>query len=189
MILNPGYYSENDLKDVGFKMLGNNVSISKNSTFIGVENISIGNNVRIDGNVTFAVAAGHINLGNYIHIGGSSHINGSGGVDILNFCTISQGVRIYSASDDYSGESYTNPTIPIHLKKLNIARVLLNEHVIIGTGSVVLPGVQLGQGAAVGALSLVNSDLLPWSIYAGSPVKKLKDRSNNLLKLNWEGVE
>ena len=77
MILNPGYYSENDLKDVGFKMLGKNVSISKNSTFIGVENISIGNNVRIDGNVTFAVAAGHINLGNYIHIGGSSHINGS----------------------------------------------------------------------------------------------------------------
>jgi galactoside O-acetyltransferase len=189
MILNPGYYSENDLKDVGFKMLGTNVSISKNSTFIGVENISIGNNVRIDGNVTFAVTSGHINLGNYIHIGGSSHINGSGGVDILNFCTISQGVRIYSASDDYSGESYTNPTIPRYLKKLNIARVVLNEHVIIGSGSVVLPGVELGQGAAVGALSLVNSNLLPWSVYAGSPIKKLNDRSKNLLKLNWERVD
>jgi acetyltransferase-like isoleucine patch superfamily enzyme len=189
MILNPGYYSESDLKNVGFRMLGNNVAISKNSTFIGVENISIGNNVRIDGNVTFAVASGHIKVGNYIHIGGSSHINGSGGVDILNFCTISQGVRIYSASDDYSGESYTNPTIPLHLRNLNIARVVLNEHVIIGSGSVVLPGVELGQGAAVGALSLVNSDLLPWSVYAGSPIKKLNDRSKNLLKLNWECVD
>lgn len=189
MILNPGYYSENDLRNTGFKMLGNNVSISKNSTFIGVENISIGNNVRIDGNVTFVVVTGHINLGNYIHVGGSSHINGLGGVDILNFCTISQGVRIYSASDDYSGESYTNPTIPSHLKKLNIAKIILNEYVIIGSGSVVLPGVELGQGAAVGALSLVNSDLLPWSVYAGSPIKKLSDRSKNLLKLKWEGVD
>lgn len=188
MILNPGYYTENDLKDVGFKMLGTNVSISKNSTFIGVENISIGNNVRIDGNVTFAVASGHIKLGNYIHIGGSSHINGTGGVEILNFCTISQGVRIYSASDDYSGESYTNPTVPMYLKKLNIAKVILNEHVIIGSGSVLLPGVELGQGAAVGALSLVNANLLPWSIYAGSPIKKLNSRSKNLLKLDWVGA-
>lgn len=186
MILNPGYYSEHDLKDVGFKSLGNNVAISKNSTFIGVENISIGNNVRVDGNVTFAVVSGFINIGNYIHIGGSSHINGTGGVEIQNFSTISQGVRIYSASDDYSGESYTNPTIPMYLKRLNIGRVVLNEHVILGSGSVVLPGVDLGQGAAVGALSLVNSDLLSWSIYAGSPAKKLKDRSRNLLNLDWE---
>ena len=76
----------------------------------------------------------------------------------------------------------------MYLKKLNIAKVILNEHVIIGSGSVLLPGVELGQGAAVGALSLVNVNLLPWSIYAGSPIKKLNSRSKNLLKLDWVGA-
>jgi hypothetical protein len=58
MKFDPGYYTEKQLKRFGFNEIGTGVLISKNCTFIKVENISIGNNVRIDGNVTFAVPNG-----------------------------------------------------------------------------------------------------------------------------------
>lgn len=43
-----GYYTEADLKDAGFKSLGNNIRIARDCTIMGLSNISIGNNVIID---------------------------------------------------------------------------------------------------------------------------------------------
>jgi acetyltransferase-like isoleucine patch superfamily enzyme len=183
MKFNPGYYTEKQLKRMGFAEIGTSLLISKNCTFIKVENISIGNNVRIDGNVTFAVTNGFIKIGSYVHIGNTCHINGTGGVEILDYSTISQGVRIYSASDDFSGESHTNPTLPLSTRNLEIGKVLLQKYALIGSGCVIMPSVTVGEGAAVGALSLVKSDLEPWTIYGGVPAKKIKKRSKNLLKL------
>ena len=183
MKLNPGYYTEKELNSIGFNKMGTGVMISKNCTFIRVENVSIGNNVRIDGNVTFAVNSGFTRIGSHVHIGNSCHINGTGGVEILDYATISQGVRIYSASDDFSGKSHTNPTMPLSTRNLNIGKVILKEFSLIGSGSVIMPSVIVGQGAAVGALSMVKSNLEPWTIYGGVPAKKIKKRSKNLLKL------
>jgi len=68
-LFDPGYYTENDLKGAGFKSIGRNVLIAKNCQIIGLENISIGNNVRIDGYSTLIAAGkGYINLGSFIHI-------------------------------------------------------------------------------------------------------------------------
>lgn len=53
----------------------------------------------------------------------------------------------------------------------------------IGSGSVFLPQVIIGEGSSVGALSLVNKSLDDWGVYFGSPAKKLKRRSKDLLKL------
>lgn len=181
-LLNPGYHDESELASLGFAALGKNVRIGKNSTFSGVERISIGSNVRIDGNVTFACNTGRIRIGSFVHIGGNSHLSGSGEISIGDFCTISQGVRIYSASDDYSGMSLTNATTPDQYRNETRSPVVLRDHVILGSGSVVLPGVMLNEGAAVGALSLVKSDLDEWSIYAGAPAKKIKERSRKLLE-------
>jgi galactoside O-acetyltransferase len=181
--LDPGYFTEKDLYDLDFKKIGSNVSISKNSTFIGTENISIGNNVRIDGNVTFAAKSGLISIGDYIHIGSCSHINGIGEVHIHDYCTISQGVRIYSAIDDFSGETHTGPMVSSNLRKIVSGKVILNKYVVIGSGSVILPSTEIGVGTAVGALSLVKKNLKDWSIYAGIPVRKVGSRSKNLLSL------
>lgn len=187
-LLDPGYFTESDLQGMGFLRIGKNVRVGKNSTFIGLENISLGSNVRIDGNVTFACSDGDISIGSYVHIGGNSHISGSGGVEISDFCTISQGVRIYSASDDYSGQSLTNSTVPQEFRNEHRSRVLLRKHVILGSGTVILPGCNLGEGAAVGALSLVKSNLDDWSIYGGSPARFIKNRSRGLLGHNPEAL-
>jgi len=65
-------------------------------------------------------------------------------------------------------------------------KVELKRHVIIGSGSVILPQVMIDEGSSVGALSLVNKSLDDWGVYFGSPAKKLKNRSKNLLKLEEE---
>jgi len=184
MKLNPGYYTEKQLKKIGFNSIGSNVLISKNCTFVKVANITIGNNVRIDGNVTLAVSTGSIKIGNFVHIGNSCHINGTGGVEIADYATLSQGVRIYSASDDFSGESHTNPTLPSSVRNLLIGKVVLEKFTVIGSGCVVMPSVIIGEGTAVGALSLVKNSLESWTIYGGIPAKRIKSRSKNLLKLS-----
>jgi acetyltransferase-like isoleucine patch superfamily enzyme len=183
-MLDPGYYTEFDLANAGFGSLGTNVRIGRNSTLVGLKNIFLGSNIRIDGNVTFAVASGKVTIGSFVHIGGTSHLSGSGEISIGNFCTLSQGVRIYSASDDYSGETMTNPTTPKETRAEQRAPVVLKDHVILGSGTVVLPGAVLGTGSAVGALSLVKSDLDEWTIYAGAPVRKISARGRGLLDLN-----
>jgi len=184
MKLNPGYYTEKQLKKIGFNTIGSNVLISKNCTFIEVKNIAIGNNVRIDGNVTFAVSEGYIKIGSFVHIGNTCHINGTGGVEIEDYATISQGVRIYSASDDFSGESHTNPTLPSSVRNLHIGKVVLEKFSLIGSGCVIMPSVIISEGAAVGALSLVKHSLDSWTLYGGVPAKRIKSRSKNLLKLS-----
>ncbi|TGS08556.1 acyltransferase, partial [Mesorhizobium sp. M4B.F.Ca.ET.190.01.1.1] len=88
-----------------------------------------------------------------------------------------------STSDDYSGAALTNPTVPREYLNMKIAPVRLGRHVIVGSGSVILPGCVLGEGVSVGAMSLVTKNLEPWGVYFGSPAKRLKARSREILQL------
>lgn len=186
ILLNPGYFNEDDLADLGFKSIGKSVLVARDAIFVGAQSISIGNHVRIDSNVTLVSNAGYLSIGNYCHIGGGSHLNCTGGVRIGNFVAISQGVKIYSASDDYSGEFMTNPTVPQSLRRDQVGKIQIDDHVIIGSGSVILPGVHLAAGAAIGALSLVKHNADEFKIYAGSPARIVGNRSRNVEVLSQE---
>ncbi len=60
-------------------------------------------------------------------------------------------------------------------------KVLINRYSQIGAGSIILPDVIIGEGTAVGAMSLINKSLECWCIYAGVPAKKIKNRNKGLL--------
>jgi maltose O-acetyltransferase len=47
---------------------------------------------------------------------------------------------------------------------------------LIGAGSVIMPGCHIGKGAVIGANSVVNGDVAPYSIVAGAPAKLIGDR-------------
>ena len=177
-----GYYRSNELKKFGFKKVGINVKIAKNCTIIGLKNISLGNNVRIDSNVVIAANSGYLKLENYIHIGAGCYLGCGGGIAFSNFSGLSQGVHIYSSSGDFSGRSLNHPTVPKKYQVVNSAPVFLKEHVIIGTGSVILPGVTIGKGSSVGALSFVPRSLDEWSVYFGVPARKISRRSYLILE-------
>ena len=178
-----GYYQSSELKTFGFKKVGKNVKVAKNCTIVGLNNISLGSHIRIDSNVIIAATKGYLKLGNYIHIGAGCYLSCESGITLSNFSGLSQGIHIYSASGDFSGKSLNHPTVPKKYQLVKSAPVFLKEHVIIGTGSVILPGVTIGKGSSVGALSLVHISLDEWGVYFGVPVKKVNIRSKKVLAL------
>ena len=121
-------------------------------------------------------------FGSHVHIAAFCHLLASEGIELKDFSGISQGVKIYSKTDDYSGNSLTNQTIPNAYKSIKKGKVIINEHSIIGAGCVILPNVTIGEGTSVGALSLIGSNLDSWTIYVGNPLKKLTKRSKHLLE-------
>ncbi len=181
----PGYYDEHALRGFGFRRVGRQVRVARNAVIIGLEHISLGDHVRIDGPSTLLAGpeGGGLTLGSHIHIGAGCYIAAGAGVHIADFGGLSQGVRIYSRSDDYSGEHLTNPTVPAHYLGVNAAAVRLERHVIVGSGSVILPGCTLAEGCAVGALSLVTKSLAAWTLFAGAPARRVQARSQRLLAL------
>lgn len=177
------YHTEKDLRKGGFNEVGENVKIDKSCTIIGPDKISIGNNVRIDGYCCIIATKEEVIFGSYIHIGSFCHLCGTAGIIMKDFSGLSQGVRIYSSSDDYSGKSLTNPTVPDKYTSIIREPVILGKHVIIGANTVILPGVIVGEGSAIGAMSLVTQDVDKHSIYAGCPAKFIKSRSKRIFEL------
>lgn len=178
-----GYFTAPELRKLGFRRVGENVMIARNCTILGLENVSLGCDVRIDDFVVIAAGSGEVVFGDRIHVGAGCYLGASGGITLGDFANLSQGVRVYSKSDDYSGDHLTNPMVPEKYLGLAVAPVHIGRHAIVGSGSVVLPGCKLGDGAAVGALSLVRRDLDEWTVYAGIPARKLRLRSKTALTL------
>lgn len=171
------------VKRMGFASLGRDVLISDRASFHNCGNISLGDNVRIDDFCVLSAGSGGITIESYIHIAVYSSLIGAGKITISDFCNISSRVSIYSSSDDFSGATMTNPMVPSKYKAVKDADVFLGKHVIIGAGAVILPGVRLNEGVAVGALSLVQSDCVPFGVYVGVPAKLVKQRKRDLLEL------
>lgn len=181
------FYTGLELKDLGLRSYGDKVKISRKASLYNAEKICIGSNVRID---DFCILSGHIELGDNIHIAAYSALyGGKDGIFISDFANISSRVSIYSVNDDYSGKSMTNPTIPDIYKDIDSRPVFIEKNVIIGSTCIVLPGVRLAEGSAVGCFSLVKNDLQPWSINAGIPAKKIKERHKELLEKENEYIK
>lgn len=183
-IFRPTHYTESDLANEGFKHLGKNVRIARNCTIVGPENISIADNVRIDGYCTIvATGTGYLDLGSYIHVGGYCALLAAEGIVIEDFSCLSWGCKLFSRSDDYSGRHMTNPMVQPKYTNVSRGRIKLCRHALVGAQTVLLPKVTLGEGVAVGALSLVSKDLAAWGIYSGVPAKWIKERKRELLQL------
>jgi acetyltransferase-like isoleucine patch superfamily enzyme len=182
---NASYLSDEEVHRMPFKALGAGVLIDRNVSLVNIENVSIGSNTRIDAYSTL-IATGHISIGSNVHISTFTYFSGMAGIELRDFSGISSGVRLYSVSDDFSGQTSTNPMIPDRFKKLRFGRLIIGKHAVIGAGTVVLPGVEIGEGCTVGSLSLVKQSTEPWGIYAGIPGRRIRERSRELLARETE---
>jgi len=177
------WHAPDVLAQMGFATIGHNVLISDKASLYNCSNIALGNNIRIDDFCVLSAGQGGIFLNNYIHIAIYTSLMGAGKITLFDFCSLSSKVSIYSSNDDYSGTMMTNPTVPSRFTNVTHADVTLEKHVIIGAGSVILPGVTLREGAAIGALSLINKDCEPFGVYAGTPAKRIGNRKKDLLEV------
>lgn len=116
-----------------------------------------------------------------------------------SFCSIAAGVAIGGGAHDIDAVS----TSPVFNKGKNIfgvnfgniqfspyKKTTIGNDVWIGNRALVLQGVTIGDGAVIGAGSVVTKDIPPYEVWAGNPAKKIKDRFDDqtkekLLNIQW----
>jgi galactoside O-acetyltransferase len=175
------FYSTEELQTLGLASYGKDVRISRKASIYNPGRISIGNHVRIDDFCVLSAGEGGIEIGDYVHIAVYCSLIGAGKIKLNDFCGLSSRVSIYSSNDDYSGAHLTNPTVPSQFTGCEHSDVNIGKHVIIGSGSVVLPGVSLEEGVAIGALSLVSKSCSAFGVYLGN--RRIGERKRDLLEL------
>jgi serine acetyltransferase len=179
---NGEFLTRPDLEALGVTCAGDNVRIHASVVIINPEALRVGNHVRIDPFCLLS-AGGKIVLGEHIHIAAHCSLIGAAGIDLEDFTGISHGARLFSAVDDMSGTHLTGPTVPDELRNVQSGPIKLQRHAVVGTNAVIFPGVTIGEGAIVGALSFVREDVPAWAIWAGVPAKHVGTRSKALLNL------
>ena len=181
------FYEKKELHRFNFKKLGNNVLISKSATLYKTEQISISNNSRID---DFCALSGEITIGMNVHITVHCSITASlSPIIIEDFVGIAANCHIFSSMDDFLGIGLTNPTVPMEFRNVSHGPVKISKHSIVGVGSVIFPNVIVGEGCAIGAMTLVNKSIDPWGVYVGIPAIRIKDRSKKLLEQEKQFIE
>jgi acetyltransferase-like isoleucine patch superfamily enzyme len=66
--------------------------------------------------------------------------------------------------------------VPVLFSPIELGKVVLQDGCDIGTGSIILPGVSVGEGAIVGAGAVVTKDIPAFEIWAGVPAAFLRKR-------------
>jgi acetyltransferase-like isoleucine patch superfamily enzyme len=165
----------NQAYQLPFRSIGLDVTIWPLAKVIDPERISIGDSVIID-DFVFLAGGEKTDIGSFVHIGAFTCITGNGAFTMEDFSGLSGGVSVYTGNEDYLGESLTNPAVPAPYRTPIRSFVHIKKHAIVGAKTVILPGVTIGEGAAIGANSLITKDCAPWTVYAGSPARPIRAR-------------
>jgi acetyltransferase-like isoleucine patch superfamily enzyme len=177
------HYGRDELQAI-LGEVGENVQVHRSVLFFNGKRIRAASNIRIDCFSLVSAGDEGIEIGHNVHIAAGVHIYGGGGKILLHpFVGLSSRVTVYSASDDYREGYLTGPTVPDELKKVKCAGVTFGRHTIVGAGSVIMPGVVTGTGAAVAALAFVNQSVPEFTIVAGNPAREIGTRGKLLLEL------
>jgi putative colanic acid biosynthesis acetyltransferase WcaF len=107
-----------------------------------------------------------LKLGDYSALGPRVWVYNFSEVDIGHHCLISQDTVLCTASHDYE-----TPNLDFFSKPIRIA-----SESWVAAETFVMPGVTIGQGAVIGARSLVTKDMPEWMVCAGHPCKPIKPR-------------
>jgi len=176
-------YLPRELEKFRFAEIGENVLIKRTVQFYNPKRIALKSNIIID-DYSVISADEMVRIGNNVHIHSHVCLYGRHGIELQDFSGVSARSVLYTESDDFSGRSLTGPTVPDEFKPhYQTGKVKVGRHVVIGTNSTILPGVEIGEGAVVGAHSLVKENCAPWTVYVGVPAKKRGERSKKLLEL------
>jgi len=191
-------------KDKKENILNNFVNVDKSSILLGGLNIDfrtekenrdyvkIGEKCLIRSDFIFETSSGYISIGNNVHIGGATFICRSK-IEIHDDVTIAWGVTIYDHNshsiywDERKNDNQNCYSDYIRYNGNNIINkdwsgvisrpVVIQSKVWIGFNVTILKGVTVGEGAVIGACSVVTKDVAAWTVVGGNPatfIKRLK---------------
>jgi acetyltransferase-like isoleucine patch superfamily enzyme len=160
------------------KRCGSNVIIGNAVRIRYPELVEIGEDCIID---DFTYISTALEMEPRVHISAGCKLIGGPRSRVVfgEYSTLAPGVVLSAGSDDYT-DGIATPFVPLEFKgDAQIGEIRLGRHCIVGANSVVLPNVAFGDGAAVGALSLVKHDLPEWTLWAGVPARQIKVRDRD----------
>lgn len=145
--------------------------------------ISVGKGTIIRGELFIFGHGGQIKIGDSCYVGEDARIWSSSEITIGNRVLISHGANIHDnnshpisakfRSQHFSAISKTgHPSSGVEISALP---VMIEDDAWIGFNSIVLKGVTIGEGAIVGAGSVVTKDVAPWTIVAGNPARVIRE--------------
>ena len=158
----------------------------------GEKYLSVGAHSVLDGNYIFETETGHISIGNRVHIGSSTFISRTAIIieddvtiawDSLFYDHNSHSIfwkeRMYDTEQEYQDiQSGLDPIANKNWEVVKSAPIHICSKVWIGVGCKILKGVTIGEGAIVGAGSVVTKDVTPWTVVGGNPARVIKKLKN-----------
>lgn len=146
---------------------GQRVRIGRAVELVGRRNIRFGTDVTLYGNTYLNAVGehGHITIGNRTHLDRNCVLYGQGGLDIGANCAIAAGVIIYTQTNQYRLE----PGKPVSEQPVSYKPVRVADHVWIGAGAILLPGVNIGAHAVIAAGAVVTRDVADGHVVGGVP--------------------
>lgn len=128
----------------------------------------VGRRARLDRNLF--VLPGIVSLGDDVYIGRYSYL--AVPARIGNFVMLASSVAL--VGDDHE---MNRPTVPMKLAGRPIPKPIeIGDDVWIGHGCIVRSGVKIGEGAVIGAGSIVTKDIPPYAVAVGSPAVVIRQR-------------
>lgn len=171
-IKTPASHGNGEINIADFKHYGNGIVMEKGVLVFHPETISIDDKVYVGHNTILkGYYKGEMHIGEGTWIGQNCFFHAAGGIFIGKAVGIGPGVKILT-----SYHTDTKLEIPVMHNPLEFSKVEIMDGADIGTGAIILPNVTIGEGAIVGAGSVVTRDVPPYSVYAGSPAKFLRKR-------------
>ncbi|HVP13414.1 MAG TPA: acyltransferase [Phycisphaerae bacterium] len=155
--------------------MGADVTIHDLAKLIKEEVIQIGEGTQIDDFVLVYGGRGIV-LGRFNHICSFVSIVGGGELITGDYVGMAAGCRIMTGAHRHENGTRMVSTVPLEQQDILVGQVVLEKDVFLGTNSVVLPNVTIGEGAMIGAGSVVNRDVEPWTINVGVPVRVIGER-------------
>ena len=163
----------NNVRDK-LKYCGKDVRIYPLAKICKPEVVELADNCQIF-DFAFIYGGGFAKIGKYSTITWHVLIEGFGETIIGDRVLIGPGTKILTSVNEHNGLRMVDH-LPEGQAKIITGRTTIGDDVSIGAGCVVLTKVTIGEGAVVGAHSLVAKDLDPWGIYVGSPCRKIGER-------------
>jgi acetyltransferase-like isoleucine patch superfamily enzyme len=169
-----------DIDAAGLSHAGENVRIYELTRLTEPRQITVGDHVLVDDFVFLQGGAG-LRIGSYVHIASFASITGGGSAAIGDFCGIASGARILTGTDLFDGSGLIGPTVPAEYRSVERSHTGVGDHAFIGANAVVLPGVQIGEGAVIGSCAVVRENIEPWTVNVGTPTRVVGERRSDVI--------
>ena len=170
------------MKEADIRATFPNAIIASKAIVRGTERITLGSGTFLDHGAdlnpsTVNHGRGFIHIGDRCEIGPYSVLWGGGGLTIGN--NVHMGAHVHITTQQ--GRPIPLSQTDIEPLPVDVAPVVIEDHVLIYSGAIIVPGVRIGHHAVIAAGAVVVDDVAPGTLVGGVPARPLTTKIPSLM--------